>query len=108
MRQNVQDYAQGLSIYVLATNMESLLAGNQNDPSVIARADAFARFRRAKGVMLVDKENEEVSAVSLSVAGIDRLLALEDLTDAYERALWLRTHEPGVDITIDELARRAA
>ena len=75
MRQNVQDYAQSLSMYVLSTNIEALLAGNQNDPSVIARADAFNRFRRAKGLLLTDKENEELSSVSLSVAGVDRFLA---------------------------------
>ncbi len=60
MRQNVQDYAQSLSMYVLATNMEALLAGNQNDAGIIARADAFNRFRRAKGVMLLDKDTEEL------------------------------------------------
>jgi Protein of unknown function (DUF1073) len=75
MRQNVQDYSKSLSIYALKTNLEALLGGNANDPSILARADAFSRFKRAKRVLLADMENEEVSSVSLSVAGIDKLLA---------------------------------
>ena len=75
MRQNAQDYTRSLSMYVLASNMPSLLGGNANDPSILNRAEAAARFRSAKNMMLIDKETEEVSSVSLAVAGIDRLVA---------------------------------
>ncbi len=33
---------------------------------------------------------------------------LRDLIDPFERALWLSVHEPGIGMTCDELARRAA
>ena len=75
MRQNAQDYTKSLSMYVLASNMANLLPGNANDPNILNRVEAFARFRGAKNVALIDKDTEELSSVSIAVAGIDRLVA---------------------------------
>lgn len=73
-RQGVSDIIQAFTVWVLKTNMSSILGGDPGD-DVFARLDIFNRTRSNRGVMAVDKDTEEFANVSTSLAGLDHLQA---------------------------------
>lgn len=73
-RQSVSDLINNFSITVLATRMEQVLqGGDAND--LFARADLFTATRSNRGLMLLDKDSEEISQVNTPLSGLHELQA---------------------------------
>lgn len=71
-RQSVSDLIHSFSVFVLKTTLSAYLA----DASQLAkRVSAFILGRDNKGLMLVDKDQEDFANVSASVSGLDGLQA---------------------------------
>lgn len=73
-RQGVSDIIQAFTVWVLKTNMSTVLQGGAGD-DLFARLDMFNRTRSNRGVMALDKDTEEFANVSTSMAGLDHLQA---------------------------------
>lgn len=73
-RQSVSDLIHSFSVMVLATDMESVLAGGAAD-QLFNRIDLFNKTRDNRGTFSIDKNTEEFSNVSAPVAGLDKLQA---------------------------------
>ena len=75
-RQNVHDAVRHFSVYVLMTNMGERLGGNASDGSDLAsHVDAFNRYKKAQGTLVLDKEAEDFKNVAMPLGGLDRLQA---------------------------------
>ncbi len=74
-RQSVADLINNFSITVLATAMDQVLQGDDDGADLFKRADLFTAGRSNKGLMLLDKEREELMNVSTSLAGLHELQA---------------------------------
>ncbi len=73
-RQSVSDAISNFSIMVLLTDMASML----NDGALLdieTRADYFNALRDNRGVMLADKNSEDLKNVSMPISGLDHLQA---------------------------------
>jgi phage-related protein (TIGR01555 family) len=68
----VSDLIHAFTVFVLKTNLTSLLA---NADAMIGRLTAFIFGRDNKGLMLVDKETEELENVSAPLGSLDKLQA---------------------------------
>ena len=79
-RQNVSDFVRGCSTYVLKTNMDATLKGDEAS-EIDKRVTLFANYRDNSGVMVVDHEQEDFSNVTAPINGLDRVLqmALEQI-----------------------------
>lgn len=73
-RQSVQDLIKGFSTYVLKTDMQAAYSGVGGN-SLFDRADMFNMMRNNRGLMLLDKENEDFANVSAPLSGLDHLQA---------------------------------
>lgn len=72
-RQSVSDLIHSFTVWGLSTNLaETLTPGGDG---LFRRMQAFAQMRDNKGVFLTDKETEEFSNVSASLATLDALQA---------------------------------
>lgn len=74
-RQSVSDLINNFSITILATNMSQVLQGDCDGTDVFSRADFFTLTRSNRGLMLVDKDNEEISQVNTPLSGLHELQA---------------------------------
>jgi phage-related protein (TIGR01555 family) len=74
-RQSVSDLISNFSITALATAMDQILQGNDNGADLLARADLFTATRDNKGLMLIDKEREELVQVNTPLSGLHELQA---------------------------------
>lgn len=76
-RQSVADLINNFSITTLKTNMQNVLQGDCEDgaDSVIARADLFTATRSNLGLMLMDKETEELEQINTPLSGLHELQA---------------------------------
>lgn len=74
-RQSVSDLINNFSITVLATSMDQVLQGNDDGASVIKRAELFTAMRSNRGLMLLDKEREEIQQVNTPLSGLHELQA---------------------------------
>lgn len=81
-RQSVSDLINNFSLTILATRMDQELQGGDDEPTpendgtnLIARADLFTALKSNKGVMLIDKETEEIVQVNTPLSGLDKLQA---------------------------------
>lgn len=74
-RQSVSDLINNFSITILATNMSQVLQGDCDGTDVFSRADFFTLTRSNRGLMLVDKNNEEISQVNTPLSGLHELQA---------------------------------
>lgn len=74
-RQSVSDLINNFSITVLATSMDQVLQGNDDGASVIKRAELFTAMRSNRGLMLLDKEREEIHQVNTPLSGLHELQA---------------------------------
>lgn len=71
-RQSVSDLINAFSVVALSTNMTSY----QQDPEgLLARVEAFNRFRSNRGTFLLDKDSEEIQILNAALAGLDKLQA---------------------------------
>lgn len=92
-RRAVTDMVYTFSTTVLATDMSAVLQGDDNGAGVLDRADLFTTTRSNRGVMLVDKEREELSNVSAPLSGLDEIM-----TSSLEY-LCVVSHLPAVVLT---------
>jgi phage-related protein (TIGR01555 family) len=74
-RQAVSDLINNFSTSVLATSMDQVLQGNDDGQDVFARADLFTATRSNKGLMLLDKDREELIQVNTPLGGLHELQA---------------------------------
>jgi len=79
-RQSVSDLINQFSITVLATSMGDILESAESDDpdsgnNLLARADLFTAMRSNKGLMLLDKEREELMQINTPLSGLDALQA---------------------------------
>lgn len=74
-RQSVSDLINNFSITSLATSMDQVLQGDDDGASVLARAELFTATRSNKGLMLLDKDREELVQVNTPLGGLSELQA---------------------------------
>lgn len=74
-RQSVSDLINNFSITALKTNMGQVLQGTCDGSDVFARADLFTLTRSNRGLMLLDKDSEELDQVNTPLSGLDSLQA---------------------------------
>ena len=76
-RQSVADLINNFSISVLATDMSQLLGTDDEDDggNLMNRAALFTQMRSNKGLMVVDKEREELVQVNTPLSGLHELQA---------------------------------
>lgn len=75
-RQSVSDLINNFSITVLATSMDQVLQDDEEAGlNLINRATLFTKLKSNKGLMLVDKEREEILQVNTPLSGLHELQA---------------------------------
>ncbi len=74
-RQSVSDLINNFSITALATAMDQVLSGDDNGDGLIKRAELFTAMRSNKGLMILDKEREELVQVNTPLSGLHELQA---------------------------------
>lgn len=73
-RQSVADLINGCSIVNLKTDLMATMQ-KVGVGGLIDRVQSFIKFRSNRGVMLTDKEKEELQILSANLAGLDKLQA---------------------------------
>lgn len=73
-RQSVSDIVNSFSVFVLSTNLQTILQGGSCE-GLLNRADMFNLFRDNSGLMMVDKTNEEFKNVAAPLSTLDTLQA---------------------------------
>lgn len=74
-RQSVADLINNFSITGLATSMDQVLQDGDDGADIFKRADLFTATRSNKGLMLLDKEREELVQVNTPLSGLHELQA---------------------------------
>jgi len=74
-RQSVSDLINNFSITALKTTMGQVLQGSSDGANVFARADLFTATRSNRGLMLLDKDTEELDQVNTPLSGLSDLQA---------------------------------
>lgn len=74
-RQSVADLINNFSVTALATSMDQVLQGDDDGTDLFARADLFTATRSNRGLMLLDKEREELIQVNTPLSGLHELQA---------------------------------
>ena len=74
-RQSVADLINNFSTTVLATAMDQVLQGTDDGTDLFARADLFTATRSNRGLMLVDKDREELVQINTPLSGLSELQA---------------------------------
>ena len=74
-RQSVSDLLNNFSITALATSMDQVLQGDDDGADLFARADLFTATRSNKGLMLLDKDREELVQINTPLSGLHELQA---------------------------------
>lgn len=73
-RKAVNDLLRSFTVWQLKTNLQATLAGGGGE-EMLNRAQLFNQFRDNRGLMMLDFESEDLSALSASLAGLDHLQA---------------------------------
>lgn len=73
-RQSVSDLLSNFSTTVLKTDMNQILSGGDNS-SIFDRADLFTMLRSNKGMMLLDKDMEDMMQLNVPLSGLSDLQA---------------------------------
>jgi hypothetical protein len=74
-RQSVSDLISNFSITALKTAMSQTLTGGGDGADIIDRAKLFNANRDNQGLMLLDKDTEELVQVNAPLSGLDKLQA---------------------------------
>lgn len=74
-RQSVSDLINNFSITVLKTNMGQVLQGECDGSDIFARADLFTLTRSNRGLMMLDKDAEELDQINTPLSGLHELQA---------------------------------
>lgn len=71
---SVADLIHNFSLTILSTDMSAVLAG-ENDPNILLRVALFNRYKSNDGMMMLDKDAEEVSQINTPLSGLSDLLS---------------------------------
>ncbi len=74
-RQSVSDLIHSFSILALKTNLDTSLSPESAGPDLENRADLFTLYRDNKGLLLLDKEKEDLVNISIPLSTLDELQA---------------------------------
>lgn len=74
-RQSVSDLLNNFSIITLATTMGNVIQGGDDGTDLLNRADLFTAHRSNRGLMLTDKDSEELTQIAVPLGGLDQLQA---------------------------------
>ena len=74
-RQSVSDLINNFSIVTLKTAMEQILQGDDDGASLMKRAELFTLTRSNKGLMLLDKDREDIVVQNVPLGGLHELQA---------------------------------
>lgn len=74
-RQSVADLINNFSITGLATSMDQVLQGSDDGSDLFARAELFTATRSNRGLMLLDKDREQLLQVNTPLTGLHELQA---------------------------------
>jgi hypothetical protein len=74
-RQSVSDLLNNFSITALATSMDQVLQGEDDGADLMSRAELFTAMRSNKGLMLLDKDREELVQINTPLSGLHELQA---------------------------------
>lgn len=74
-RQSVADLINNFSITALATSMDAILQGDDDGDALMNRAALFTAMRSNKGLMVLDKEHEQLVQVNVPLSGLHELQA---------------------------------
>ena len=72
-RQSVADLINNFSITALKTSMDQVLDGSDDGTDLFDRADFFTATRSNRGLMLLDKDREELEQVNTPLSGLHEL-----------------------------------
>lgn len=73
-RQSVSDIVNSFSVFVLMTNLQTILQGGSSE-GLLNRADMFNLFRDNSGLMMVDKKDEDFKNIAAPLSTLDTLQA---------------------------------
>ncbi len=73
-RNSVGDLVHSFSLSILKTNMQAALSGAA-DPSLFMRADLFNQTRDNRGLMMLDKDSEDIAQINTPLSGVHELQA---------------------------------
>lgn len=71
---SVSQIVQAFSLSILSTDMSGILTEGEGDSNLWLRAGIFNRFRENSGLMLLDKESEEISQINTPLTSLPELL----------------------------------
>lgn len=74
-RQSVSDLVNNFSIVALSTAMEQILQGDDVGDGLYDRAELFTLTRANRGLMLLDKEREQLEMLNAPLSGLSELQA---------------------------------
>ena len=74
-RQSVSDLINNFSILSLKTAMDQVLTGGDDGSNLFARIKLFSATRSNKGVMVLDKDREELEQLAVPLGGLHELQA---------------------------------
>ena len=74
-RQSVSDLINNFSITALATSMDQVLQGDDDGSDLIKRSELFAALKSNRGLMLIDKNMEELLQINTPLSGLHELQA---------------------------------
>lgn len=74
-RQSVSDLIDKFSTSILKTAMEQILQGDGDAQTLIDRAKLFTATKSNQGLVLLDKETEELVQINTPLGGLDKLQA---------------------------------
>lgn len=66
---------QAFSLTILKTDMSSILSDGESDANLWMRAGMFNRYRESSGLMLLDKEAEDINQINTPLSGLHELLS---------------------------------
>lgn len=71
---SVAQMVHSFSLTMLSTDMSGILADGESDASLWLRAGLFNKFRDNSGMMLLDKESEQIDQINTPLSGLPELL----------------------------------
>lgn len=66
---------QAFSLTILKTDMSGILSDGESDANLWMRAGMFNRYKENSGMMLLDKESEEIDQINTPLTGLHELLS---------------------------------
>lgn len=69
---SISELIHSFSLSILATDMSAILAGNL-DPNLLMRMSLFNKWKSNNGLMILDKNEEEISQINTPLSGLHEL-----------------------------------